>query len=145
MLSRVENLDENTETAREESGKPQIPGTKHYFSLSHCENCVAVAISDERIGIDVEQIKNGYPEAVASRVFSAKTREEIASADDPVREFYIKWTQYESFVKAFGADADFSCADGSLFRSEVINGIALSYCCKIGHEIKILPISAVLN
>lgn len=145
LLSHVENLDENTETARDEDGKPHILGKKSYISLSHCENCVAVAVSDERIGIDVEQIKNSYPEAVASRVFSAKTREEIENADDPAREFYIRWTQYESFVKAFGAEADFSCADGSLFRSEVVNGVALSVCCNLSHEIKILPISDVLR
>ncbi len=145
LLSLAENLDLNTETIRDKSGKPQIPAAKHCFSLSHCDACVAVAVSGEGIGIDVERIKDGYPEVVASRVFGEKARKEIADAAEPAREFYVKWTQYESFVKAFGADADFFRADGSLFRSEVIDGVALSVCCNESQEIKILPVSAVFS
>ena len=145
LLSKVENLSAETETARDNDGKPYIVGSKRFFSLSHCDSCVAVAVSDERVGIDVEQVVNGYPEAVAKRIFSEKTLEEIAAADDPQREFFIKWTQYESFIKAFGVNADFSEADETLFKSDVINGVALSLCCKIRHGIKIVSISDVLS
>lgn len=145
LLSKVGKLDENTETARYDDGKPYIVGAKNFFSLSHCESCVAVAVCDERAGIDAEEIKTDFQKAVARRIFSQKTCEDIENADDPVREFYIKWTQYESFVKAFGADADFNDADGSLFYSEVINGVALSACCRISHEIKTVSISDVLS
>lgn len=145
LLSKIANLDEKTETARYDDGKPYILGAKKFFSLSHCESCVAAAVSDERVGIDAEKIAADYPKDVASRFFSEKTRREIADSDDPAREFYIRWTQYESFVKAFGADADFSGADGTLFKSEVINGVALSACCKTNHEIKTVSISEVLS
>lgn len=145
LLSKVENLNENTETARQADGKPYIIGAKNFFSLSHCESCIAVAVSDERVGTDVEEIKADYPKDVARRIFSEKICGEIANADDPVRDFYVKWTQYESFVKAFGTDSDFSEADESLFNSDIINGIALSVCCKINHEIKTVSISDVLS
>lgn len=145
LLSAVANLDRNTETARDDDGKPYIVGEEVFFSLSHCKSCVAAAVSDGRVGIDTEEIKKDYPEDTANRVFSEKIRREIANADDPAREFYIKWTQYESFVKAFGADADFAEADGSLFVSEVINGVAVSVCGCENSGIKTVPVSAVLK
>ena len=45
------------EISEDENGKPYIPDCPVHFNFSHCENMLALAFSDEEIGIDIERIR----------------------------------------------------------------------------------------
>ena len=53
-----------------EFGKPSLSNLPIHFSLSHCKDAVACAVSDHNIGIDVESIAPYNPD-VARRVCTA--------------------------------------------------------------------------
>ena len=63
-----------------------------FFSLSHSENIVAVALSENTVGVDVEKIR-----PVNSSVLKKLVNEKAS-----VEEFFKKWTEKESVFKAFG-------------------------------------------
>lgn len=78
-----------------------------YFSLSHSENAVAVAVSDRAIGVDVERV-NAEKAAFLQTVLTAQEREEIAVLTDEterVEYLFKRWTQKESFFKRAGDGA----------------------------------------
>ncbi len=45
------------EISEDENGKPYIESCSIYFNISHCENILAYAFSNEEIGIDIERIR----------------------------------------------------------------------------------------
>ncbi len=72
-----------------------------HFNLSHCKNGIAVAISDQPIGIDIEC----YREVSDSLVRYTMNEEEqriIAESDDQVRTFTEYWTKKEAVFKLRG-------------------------------------------
>lgn len=145
VLSRVKNLSADDVIRRNEWGKPELSDADFFFSLSHCETCVAVAVSDSPVGVDVETVKDGYPENAANKVFPENVVAEIVASRNPPAAFYLKWTQYESFYKAFGKRTDFSPTDNALFQSKLFVETALSICSATPHEIKIISLVDILS
>lgn len=80
-------------------GRPGAPGVE--FNLSHTDGIVVLAVAAERVGVDVERIKqvdlNDYATALTDR-----ERERIASSPDPAAAFFALWTAKEAAVKADG-------------------------------------------
>ncbi|WP_299136672.1 4'-phosphopantetheinyl transferase superfamily protein [uncultured Tenacibaculum sp.] len=83
-----------------EHGKPYFENTSFSFNISHSEEYVVCAISnDEKVnlGIDIEKVKpiklDGF-----SAVFSPEEKREI----DSYNKFYTCWTRKEAIVKADG-------------------------------------------
>jgi 4'-phosphopantetheinyl transferase len=90
-----------------EHGKPFIPGGP-YFSISHCKEGIAVAISDEPIGIDIEGIRHADEELIR-RTMNEEERLWVTGEGLRVtgyglrdRRFTRLWTQKEAVVKAIG-------------------------------------------
>jgi len=90
-------------------GKPSISepagGEGWHFNLSHTETMVALAVSRQPVGIDVEDTTRGAPDiALAKRYFSASEYERIAAspAGEQSRLFFHYWTLKEAFLKAEG-------------------------------------------
>ena len=81
-----------------EYGKPFVPGTP-CFSLSHCKEGIAVAMSEEPIGIDIEAIRHANEELI-ERTMNEDERLRIKELG--IREFTRLWTQKEAIVKAQG-------------------------------------------
>lgn len=80
------------------SGQPVLQGSDAYVSIAHCEDCIACAVSDRPIGIDVEKLRPVKP-GMAQKVC---TPEELSYVqDDPVRFFEI-WTAKEAYFKMQG-------------------------------------------
>ncbi len=79
-----------------EYGKPYITGGP-CFSISHCKEGIAVAVSDEPVGIDIEGIRHADEELIR-RVMNPAEQEQIRSD----RDFTRLWTQKEAVVKAIG-------------------------------------------
>lgn len=85
-----------------EHGKPELkqyPGI--HFNLSHSGDYVVCAISDSKIGIDVQRM-DAYRENVAKRFYSREEQQKIAETEseaDRKKLFYAIWTGKESYTK----------------------------------------------
>ena len=86
-----------------EHGKPYVMGVPDlHVSVSHSGDRVAVAVSDEPVGVDVEVV--GEPHGVAAQVLAP---EELAALEglsgmDRTRAFSDFWVQKEAATKATG-------------------------------------------
>jgi len=78
-------------------GKPTVPGTGLYVSVSHSGERVAVAITEAGpVGVDVEEAGATDPAELGRLVFGPG---EWATG---VEDFLVYWTRKESVVKATG-------------------------------------------
>ena len=84
-----------------EFGKPSLPNLPIYFSLSHCKDAVACAVSDHNIGIDVESIVPYNPD-VARRVCTADELKMLEQSSNKDVEFIKLWTVKEAISKYEG-------------------------------------------
>ena len=150
------NIKDDTDVIYNEYGKPFLKNHKDvFFSLSHSENMVMCAISDEEIGCDIQIIEDKKDNIlkIAKRFFTTKESEYMESlSDDEVMDvFYRIWTAKESYIKATGEGlskdlASFETAfeqgmvkisDEKYFCHEIdnIEGYKASYCtCKKAKE-----------
>lgn len=116
---------DETEIVRSEKGKPYVKNGALYFSISHCQNFVCVALSDSEIGIDAQGIGDVDPKIVER--FMKKT------PMDDISNTYL-WTDYEAIGKYFGVGIPHSIACGddirvSRFRVE-------DFCISVCHTVK---------
>ena len=117
----------------DENGKPAIPGSGYYFSVSHSGNYAILALSECEAGTDIEKIENGNPR-VAERVF---TPEELSwMNEDAKMRFYILWTLKESVCKLDGRGLSLPPESFSVLpmikgESITINGKKLFGCSRI--------------
>ena len=107
LLSRY--LAADPKEIRFESGKNKKPELKNnfwpelHFNISHSGNWILIAISNQQIGIDVEEMnaffnyKNLLPFS-----FSREEAAFIENSDLPYNNFYRLWTRKESLLKATG-------------------------------------------
>ena len=88
--------------AYNEHGKPFLADHPEiHFNISHCKNGIAVAVSDQPIGIDIES----YRQVSDSLLRYTMNEEEcriIQESDDPVRTFTEYWTKKEAVFKLRG-------------------------------------------
>jgi 4'-phosphopantetheinyl transferase len=90
-------------------GKPMVSGpamaTGWHFNLSHTHALVAVAVSRQPVGIDVEDLSRQVPDLdIAKRYFSQREYQHIAATipSEQARLFLYYWTLKEAFLKAEG-------------------------------------------
>ncbi len=82
-------------------------GKKFDFNLSHSGNVVALAVSDNKVGIDIEKIEN-IDLKISKDYFHNKEIEFVYSQKGKELEnFYKIWTLKEAFVKAIGKGLSF--------------------------------------
>lgn len=67
--------------------------------LSHKENIAVLAISKEKIGVDVEELKQRNFDAVASFCFTKDESKNLANAKDKMQKFYEIYTAKEAVLK----------------------------------------------
>ena len=93
------------EIIREECGRWTSPSV--FFSLSHTQGAVAVALADLPVGIDIEEIKERDITALSRRALTECEREELEAlpAEDRLTRFYEIWCKKEAYFKTLGADA----------------------------------------
>ena len=85
-----------------EHGKPFIVGHPEiHFSLSHCREAVACAVSDRPVGIDVESIHR-YKDSLACYTMNDEELRLIAEAKRPDVAFIRLWTMKEARLKLTG-------------------------------------------
>ena len=84
-------------------GKPYIEGhEKIFFNISHTHNVIAIAFSDNKVGVDIEkETENSV--GIAKRFFTEEEYEYIVEiSEEPMKAFLEIWTKKEAFVKYLG-------------------------------------------
>ena len=81
-------------------GAPYIEGGPH-FSISHCKRGIAVAVSENPIGIDIEVIRTFSPDLMR-KTMNEDEQLRITSSATPDVEFIRFWTQKEALLKLQG-------------------------------------------
>ena len=103
-LMQEYGIDELPVFAYDDKGKPLLQGHPDiHFSLSHCHEAVAVAVSDRPVGIDIETTGH-YSAEVARRVMNDDEMREIEASAQPEVAFTRLWTMKESLYKLTGDD-----------------------------------------
>jgi len=74
------------------------------FSVSHSSGHAVVAVTHQSdLGIDIEESRRiDHLDSLAQRYLAPVEIEQLASADDRVRGFWMVWTRKEAYVKALG-------------------------------------------
>ncbi len=86
----------------EPHGKPLLAEYPHiHFSISHCREAVACAVSLHPVGIDVESLRQ-YKERLAAYTMSDDELALIAAAERPDAAFIRLWTMKEARLKLTG-------------------------------------------
>ena len=83
-----------------EHGAPYLQGGP-CFSISHCKQGIAVAVSDLPIGIDIEGLRR-VDEALVRKTMNQEEQSQIAMSQNPEVEFIRLWTRKEAYVKMLG-------------------------------------------
>ena len=87
---------------RNEHGKPFLKGYPViHFNLSHCKNGIAVVVSDQPVGIDIESYRQ-VSDSLIRYTMNEEERRIIAESDDPIRVFTEYWTKKEAVFKLRG-------------------------------------------
>lgn len=71
------------------------------FSISHCKNALAVALSDCPVGVDVESFRHAE-EPLLKRTMNPEEQAQVRAAEDSVEVFTRLWTQKEAVLKLRG-------------------------------------------
>ena len=87
-----------------ESGKPYLKDKNLYFSLSHSNGIIALTVSKEEIGLDIELIKP-VKDALAKRIMTTEEYNIYNTLDKnkKIKYFYEVWTSKEAYVKKIGS------------------------------------------
>lgn len=78
-----------------------------YFSLSHSDGIVTVAISDASVGVDVQRIKSSLSEKMSKRIMTAQEYEKYLSVGESDKEAYFTslWSKKEAIYKRGGYES----------------------------------------
>ena len=80
------------------NGKPYLADSSKYISISHTREYVAIAVSDQPIGVDVEIIsRNAF--AVAESFLKPREMECLYKEDNPTEEALFLWCVKEAAFK----------------------------------------------
>ena len=80
-------------------GRPELPGTGLECSISHSGDLVAVAVADDRIGVDVQHHPEEIPLGWQLVAIDAELE---PTGPNPRMHFLHRWTQMEAIMKVTG-------------------------------------------
>lgn len=111
-------LDIVSEIAENEHGKPYFAASEKRFSITHSDNIVAVSLSDNNHGIDIERLRR-MDEKTVRAVLSPYSYLEYLKADDAEKDkmFARIFTEKESYVKYLGTG--FECKPSEIVPQNV--------------------------
>lgn len=108
MIKKTFGIDEQI-FAYGEHGKPYLLNYPDaHFNISHSGECVACAVLDKAVGVDVQKIGEYKPD-VARKVCNADELAKIEESIDMASEFTRIWTQKEAVLKKYGTGI--ACSD----------------------------------
>lgn len=94
---------ENIIIKRDEKNKPYFPDIPLYFNISHSGRYVICAVSDEPIGVDIEEITDININMIKN-IFTEEEYHFLMNKSESERkqDFFSLWTIKESYVKMLG-------------------------------------------
>ena len=139
----VWGLDDVPEVSQGEHGKPYFADYPNlHFNLSHCTKGAACAVSDRRVGIDIETLQAPH-EQLSRHVLSAAEYDGMMASERPDVSFTRLWTMKESLSKlsGYGLTTDWSrlqhlLDDHPEARFTTIVAVDRNYVCTICEENK---------
>ena len=120
---------------RSKTGKPYLTENFGvYFSISHTNERLFIAVSDAEVGIDAERQNRSVDYQSILKKFPLKEREEIRNE----RDFIKRWTIKESAVKYLGGTltkdlAKLCFSNNKLFFEEKELPVFITQTCLVGH------------
>lgn len=100
--------------------KPALSGNQGlYFNVSHSGNQAVLAIAQQPVGIDLEEIQPDFDYlSVAEFAFSNAESASLQQSRNPLQEFFRIWTRKEALLKGLGTGLIndlklISCLDGT--------------------------------
>ena len=85
-----------------EHGKPYLTDYPHiHFNISHCQKAIAVIVSDQPVGIDVESFRH-FGNGLLDKTMNSAEKAEILSSEVPEETFAAYWTKKEAVFKLLG-------------------------------------------
>ena len=95
---------DNIKFTKTANGKWICP--EFYFSLSHTDTAVCVALSYKEIGVDIEKVRQ-VKERLADKILTEDEKEHLALTDKEIRgDFLLEcWVKKESIFKMRGGEA----------------------------------------
>ena len=102
-----------------EWGKAYFPSRKICFNLSHSGEYVALAVSEQEVGVDIQK-QGEVREAIFPKVFTEQEIQGYQSAEDKTDYFFSLWSEKESYLKyvGVGLSRPLSVVDFSAFVSQ---------------------------
>ena len=103
-----------------QNNKPYLESHSHtYFNISHTKNHIIMAVADEEIGIDIEEIvnKKSFMD-IARRYFSDYEVKALEQSAGLQRDFYTLWTLKESQVKRNSLGIAYGLKDALFYKKE---------------------------
>lgn len=85
-----------------EHGKPYFSGSNLRFSISHCQNAAAAAVSENETGLDIID-KRDISEKLAERICSEEELNRFESSQDKQLFLLRLWCEKESLAKLDGS------------------------------------------
>lgn len=90
------------EMAFREYGKPYLPEYPHvHFNISHCDAGCAVAVSNQPVGVDIQDVRP-FSWNVAKQVCCERELAELEKSADRDELFTKMWAMKESYGKLIG-------------------------------------------
>lgn len=89
---------------RNRDGKPFLRGYPQiHFNLSHCSCCVACALGDHPVGVDVEH-RFPWKDSLARRICHPRELQRLEKLEDEERNRWLNriWSRKESYLKYLG-------------------------------------------
>lgn len=99
LLKRDYRIEETPEILRDEMGKPHFKDCPLHFNVSHSGEYLAIAVSENFVGIDIQEPKK-IKDGMYRKVVQPQEAEFIG--EERQKDFLRLWSLKESFVKAEG-------------------------------------------
>lgn len=116
---------EQAEFAAGEHGKPYIIGNPVHYNISHSGKYVVLVTAAGEVGVDVQEKKSAYLDAMAKRFFAPEEWQALSGCDTfEAREdlFFHIWCRKEAYGKYLGLGLL-----GNVLKTNVLQG--MEGCC----------------
>lgn len=102
LIRNLLNTNHFIEVQSDEYGKPHLVNFDYELSISHSQDYAAVIISQNRVGIDIEQMRP----KIRRIAHKFMREEELAflakDEDEAMRQMFVVWTGKEALYKLYG-------------------------------------------
>jgi 4'-phosphopantetheinyl transferase len=101
LLRKVLETDHFIKVEGDVHGKPQLVNFDYELSITHSADYAAVAISNKKVGIDIEEIKPVI-KTICKKFMTDAEIDSVAKGENEIEQLYVYWCTKESVFKLNG-------------------------------------------